>query len=233
VVQEDNSDVYVYNLARSTLSPLTFDPGEDTFPIWTPDGARVLFSSNRDGPTSVFSKAAAGTGQVEPVAAVGRYLVAASFSPDGETLVLYDRGNVAVMAMGGEREVEELVQSRFDYQFPELSPDGRWLAYESQESGRDDIYVRPFPNVDDNSWLISPDGGRTPVWGPDGRELFYRGLSQDTRMMVVPIDTEPTFSPGTPEVLFEGSPLLKRDSSASSPADSCHGRLRNSPFSTT
>jgi len=82
-----------------------------------------------------------------------------------------------------------------------VSPDGRWIAYTGRGSGRDEIYVRPFPNVDEGRWQISKSGGSEPLWGPDGRELFY---TTERAIMVLPIDVDPTFRPGSPEVLFEG-----------------------------
>ena len=83
----------------------------------------------------------------------------------------------------------------------EVSPDGRWMAYSSDQSGRNEVYVRPFPNVDDGRWQISREGGFSPVWASDGQELFFRGATQPD-MKAVSVETEPTFRPGNPEVLF-------------------------------
>ena len=213
VLQEDESDVYVYDLPGNTLDRLTFDPGADRYPLWSPDGAHVLFSSDRAGGLpEVFWTEADGTGSAEPLTSSGRYSVATSFLPDGETLLLYDAGNAAVMSLAGDddRAVDVLLNLDYEMQFPEISHDGRWMAYMTRESGRAEVYVRPFPSLD-RSWQVSRDGGRLPVWGPDGRELFYRGLSDEAAMMVVPYETEPTFRSGTPRVLFEGSPLLHDD----------------------
>ena len=99
-----------------------------------------------------------------------------------------------------------MIQEPGDQFYPDVSRDGRWIAYQSNESGQGEIYVRPFPNVDDGKWQISRAGGATPLWAPDGRELFYRSLGDDS-LMVVPIDTEPTFNPGNPEPLFESRHL--------------------------
>ena len=88
---------------------------------------------------------------------------------------------------------------------PAISPDGRWIAYSSDESGRIEIYVRPFPNVDDGKWLISTRGGESPIWAPDGRELYFDDYPD--QMMVVTIETEPAFATGNPEVLFRGEYL--------------------------
>ena len=103
--------------------------------------------------------------------------------------------------MEGDRTEEMLLEGVYASREPALSPDGRWLAYSSTESGARHIYVRPFPNTDDGQWRVSSVTGRYPVWSPDGRELFYRGLPIFD-MMVAQIETEPTFSSGTPEQLF-------------------------------
>ena len=97
-----------------------------------------------------------------------------------------------------------LLQTRFDEEHAAISPDGRWLAYTTDEAGQEDIYVRPFPNVDDRKWRISTAGAREPLWGPDGGELFYRGRGANA-VMSVRIETEPVFRAGTPEVVFEGA----------------------------
>ena len=110
--------------------------------------------------------------------------------------------DVHLLSMEGEPTVEPLLQTQFYEGQPAISPDGRWIAYESDETGRFEVYVRPFPNVEERKWPISSDGGREPVWGPQGRELFYRN---GQAMMVVRTVTEPTFMPGSPEVLFTGT----------------------------
>lgn len=109
--------------------------------------------------------------------------------------------------MDGEHQVEMLLQTEFSDSHPNVSPDGRWLAYTSDESGQRQVFVRPFPNVDDGKWQVSRNGGASPLWGPDSRELFYQTRARpDTpvTMMVAVNDTEPTFSPGTPVALFSG-----------------------------
>ena len=206
----ENHDVIVYDLERDTPTRLTLDPGADRYPIWTPDG-RVLFSSERDGTLNVFSKAADGTGQAERVTTSDYAQVPESFSVDGQTLVLLDvsggQFDLHVISLGGETRTEALIQTGFTEANSQISPDGRWIAYQSNESGQYEVYVRSFPNVDDSRFRISRDGGHSPVWAPDGQELFFR-RDGSLEMMVVDVEAEPTFRAGNPAVLFEAPYLL-------------------------
>jgi len=115
--------------------------------------------------------------------------------------------DIGVLTVEGEPNRDVLLDSEFFELRPAVSPDGRWLAYQSNESGQSEIYVRPFPNVDDGKWQISTDGGREADWGPEGQELFYRG---QTHLMVAEIETEPDFSWSSPEsVLDTGGYLMQ------------------------
>ena len=114
--------------------------------------------------------------------------------------------------MEGDRGKKQLLHEDYDEDYPLISPDGRWMAYQSNESGRYEVYVRPFPDVDrGGKWQISAEGGDSPLWSPDGSELFYRSGES---FMAVGVETEPTFNPGKPKVLFRGSYL-----SAEAPLD--------------
>ena len=197
IADGDNTDVWIWDLTRETLTQLTFDEGVDDFPLWTPDSARVVFSSSREG-GGLFWKAADGTGQVERLKE-GRARPQA-WAADGR-LIFEQAGDIGVLTMEGERTVEMLLDAEFRETEPALSPDGRWLAYVSYETGTPLIYVQPFPNIDDGQWRVSPDFGRNPDWAPDGRELFYR-TQGGADLMVAQIETEPTFSSRTPEPLF-------------------------------
>jgi serine/threonine-protein kinase len=126
---------------------------------------------------------------------------ALSFSPDGKRLVFGQGNDLYVLSMEGERTSQPLFQSQFRERLGRISPDGHWIAYESNESGRQEVYVRPFPNVEEGKWQISRDGGTEPVWALRRQELFYRNGGA---MMVVGIETEPTFTGGSPVVLFTG-----------------------------
>ena len=209
---DDNTDVVIYDLTRDIPTRFTFDPASDSFPVWSPDGERVVFASTREGTYNLFWKAADGTGETEQLTtgtATAQY--SSSWSRDGTALFFAEidpqKGtglDIGVLAMDDERALETLIETEFADAFPEISPDGRWMAYHSTESGQFEIYVRPFPNVDTGRWQVSRGGGRKPVWAPDGRELFYR-RPDDLAMMVAPIETEPTFRPGNSEVLFEAT----------------------------
>jgi len=202
--ESDGSDIWIYDLEREILTRLTFDPATDSFPVWTPDGQRIVFNSGRAGAgNNLFWKAADGTGQVERLTTNPNNQGAFSFSPDGKRLVFSETTttDLQVLSMEGERTSQPLFQSQFNEFRARISPDGHWIAYESNESGRQEIYVRPFPNVEEGKWQISSDLGQQPIWAPGGQELFYRSRQA---MMVVGIKTEPTFTVGSPVVLFTG-----------------------------
>jgi eukaryotic-like serine/threonine-protein kinase len=204
--------IRIWDLDRETMTPLTLDDGtENTIPFWTPDGKRILYTSSRGNIVTgdLYWKAADGTGTAEKLAALpGRGLYAQSFSRDGKTLVLWEltmspfSSDIGMLSMDGGRVRKGLLQEKYLEMSPRLSPDGRWLAYVSDESKRSEVYVRPFPEVDRARWPISTAGGYSPLWSPDGRELFYR--SGDA-VMAVRVETEPAFNPGKPTVLFRGA----------------------------
>ena len=209
-----NRDVMVYDLERDTPTRLTLDPGQDAYPIWAPDGQRVLFASDRHGRFNVYSKAADGTGQAERVATSRTIQWPESWSADGRTLVVGDNPmfqfDLHVLSFGEETESEGLLQSGFNEVNSHISPDGRRIAYQSDESGQFEVYVRPFPDVGAGRSRISRDGGQSPAWSSDGRELFFR-RTVSSEMMVVAVGPDTTF--GNPEVLFE-APYLLSDAGA-------------------
>ena len=207
VQSPENTDVWIWNLGRETLQRLTFDEGSDTHPIWTPEGSRLVFDSSREG-GGLFWKAADGTGEIERLMESPD---AGAFSWGAEGQLVFNEGgavggrNISTLTLDGDRHREVLLDSEFGQRRPAVSPDGRWLAYESKESGQWQIYVRPFPHVDDGKWQISTDGGREADWAPDGQELFYLG---PTHLMVAEIETEPTFSWSSPESVFDAAGYL-------------------------
>jgi len=202
-------DIWVYEPARDTLTRLTFDPAIDGTPVWTPDGKRIVFYSARAGPPNLFWKAADGSGPDERLTESPQPERAASFSPDGK-LLLFEQTHPTnledlwVLPMDGERKPRPILQTTFAERMPRLSPDGRWLAYVSNESGTDQVYVQPFSQggaPGGGKWQISSDGGDEPVWARSGRELFYRA---ENRIMVVDLAASSSFQPGKPRLLFEG-----------------------------
>ena len=205
-VRDQELDIWIWDLARETSTRLTFDAGQDQYPVWTPDSTRVLFSSTRDGPSNVYWKAADGTGTVERLTESANSQWSYSLSPDGQSLVLREQQpgtafDLRVVSLAGDRAVETLLATEFIELNGELSPNGRWIAYQSNQSGQQEVYVRPFPNVDDGQWQISTSGGTESLWASSGRELFYR---RGAELMTVPVEAESSFTPGTPEVVFNG-----------------------------
>ena len=211
-VRDQELDIWIWDLTRGgPLTRFTFDAAQDQYPVWTPDATRVVFSSQADGEPSLYWKAADGTGTVERLSESGTARAGYSFSPDGESLVFRearpDGGrDLRVLSLAGDRGVETLLGTEFSEGNGEISRDGRWIAYESNQSGQMEVYVRPFPDVDGGGqWQISTGGGTQPLWASDGRELFYRHGGE---VMAVSVQTEPSFTPGTPEVMFEGDYVL-------------------------
>jgi len=215
---ENQQDVWISELARGTLSRVTTDPATDNDPVWTPDGQRVVFPSQREqgGVFGFYLKAADGTGPVELLlmSETSAFFRPYGWSPDGKALV-FDygtpdaRGNIGVLSMEGDRPWEPLVQTNANEVSPAVSPDGAWLAYASDQTGQVEVYMERFPDLGDRR-QISTDGGAEPLWSPDGRELFYR---RGDTMMVVAIGGDPTSLVGSPEVLFEGPYWTQRTGS--------------------
>ncbi len=203
VAERGNRDVYVYDLARATSNRVTFSAGYNERPIWTPDGERLVYGSEREE-TGLFMKAADGTGQEIRLTTDTIGPNPDAFSPDGSHLVYWasQPSDLFLLSMDGDPVSEPLLAEDFDEDFSAISPDGKWIAYESNEEEVQQVYVQPFPNVEDGKWLISRESGAIPVWGPNGRELFYWNTIGGAMMMVA-VESEPTFSAGNPEELFD------------------------------
>ncbi|MBI3049747.1 MAG: serine/threonine-protein kinase [Acidobacteria bacterium] len=206
-IRDQENDIWIWDLTRETLTRLTFDPGWDRMPVWTPDGRRVAFSSQRAGGDNLFWQAADGTGPVERLTESPNAQFPTSFLPDGTRLVFREgmangASDIGVLTLEGERRTTPLMQTASAEWNPDISPNGRWIGYQSNDSGRDEIYVRPFPNVDAGRWQVSTGGGTRPLWARNGRELFY--LVGQGRVMAVPIQPGPTFVFGNPQVIVDG-----------------------------
>jgi serine/threonine-protein kinase len=198
-----NSDIWIWDIERGTRERLTNDEGMDAFPLWTPDGKRVIFASNREGSYNIYWKAADGTGETEPLLIRSNLaFMPTSISPDGNTLVLMTgTEDIGTISMEGDSEWTPLLQAEYDEMRPRISPDGRWMAYMSDETGQFEIYIRPFPDVNSDKYPVSTSGGTDPIWSPDGHELFYRN---NDKFVMVSVETEPALSLEKPKVLFQG-----------------------------
>jgi serine/threonine-protein kinase len=202
--QED--DIWVWDLGRTTLTRATFDPSIDAHPVWTPDGHRVIFSSDRAGARNLFWQAPDGTGAVERLSESPNQQNATAVSPDGRLLIFTETApktgdDVMQMALDGTRRVTPLVQSPFTERGGVVSPDGRWLAYEANDSGRIEISVRPFPEVNSGRWQVSTAGGTRPLWARSGQELFY--VAPTGALMRVGVERAPSWAATTPTLLVK------------------------------
>ena len=197
-------DIWVLNVARMTLSRLTFDGG-DQFPDWSRDGRRVVYTTLR-GENGVYWKPVGG-GAAEPLFTIEGKTIYEAILTNDEKRVIYRLGGIPgdmhYVHRDSSARSHALLDSRFDERSPGLSPDDRWLAYVSDETGRDEVYVRPFPEGS-GRWLISAAGGTEPRWRRDGRELFYRNA--DT-LFAVQIQTQSGFTVGDRRTLFTGAYL--------------------------
>jgi serine/threonine-protein kinase len=205
-ITEQETQTWLYDLSRDTLTRLTFQGNLNNRPVWTPDGKRIAFQSNNEGPLNIFWQRADGSGGLERLTTSEYTHAPHSWSPDGQLLAFIEvnptTGNdIWVLRLGDPaRDAQPFLRTPFNESVPRFSPDGHWLAYISDESGRYEIYVQPYPGPG-GKWQISTEGGTEPVWNPTGRELFYRS---GDKMMAVYIATQPGFAAGKPRMLFEG-----------------------------
>ena len=204
-VTEGQIDLWVYDFVRGVASRLQAD-GSSQAPAWTPDGQRLAYRATRRGTRNLFWRMADGSGTEERLTTGEGSAAPGEWTRDGAELVysntVLTTGSDIWILDRRDGRARPLVQTRFDEMHARFSPDGRWLAYSSNESGRYEVYVQAYP-VGGARSQISTDGGWEPVWNPNGRELFYRSEGGH-RMMAASIATAPRFSPGTPTRLFEG-----------------------------
>ena len=203
---DQENDLWRWDVTRTTLTRLTFDAAVDGHPAWTPDGRRIVFSSERAGARNLYGQAADGTGAVERLTESPNAQNGAAVSPDGTRVIFYETapktGNdVMQLLLDGTRRVTPLVQTPFIEQNGILSPDGRWLAYEANDSGRFEVYVRPFPDVNSGLWQVSTGGGTRPLWARNGQELFY--ASPTGGIMRVGVERGPSWAATTPTLLIK------------------------------
>jgi eukaryotic-like serine/threonine-protein kinase len=206
------SDIWMYDVSRGLRTRFTFDPGLDNNPIWTPDGKEIIFCSLRRGKGrfNIFRKSFAGGGEETLFLDSERDKFPSQITPDGKSLLFHTRGDPAtrtdiwLVPLTGKPEPTVVLRTEFGEQFPSLSPDGRFMAYESDESGRMEIYVSTFP-VPTRKWQVSQAGGEKPRWRGDGREIVYLAPNnQLTATEVTPAGTD--FQVGVTTALFPIQP---------------------------
>ena len=206
---QGNDDIWLLDADR--MSRFTFDPAIERHPQWSPDGTRIVFHSNRTGTRDLYVKAANGAGVEERVVASDQFKTPTSWSPDGRFLLYQSTDpqtayDLWVVPMVGEPTPSVFLKTPFSERWGTFSPDGRWVAYQSDESGREEIYVRPFvppgaATVAGGQWQVSTAGGAYAAWRPDGKELHY--LDPAGAMMAAPIAVAGSaVVPGTPAGLF-------------------------------
>jgi Tol biopolymer transport system component len=192
--------LWLQDLTRGAASRPTSDASLNSTPVWSPDGRHVVFSSNRTGDYDIYIKDVSGGGPEEPAFLSHQYKITSDWSRDGRYILFavfdnngLDRGgpDLWVLPLDGSRKAAPYLETRFAETHGQFSPDTRWIAYASNESGPFEIYVRPFPAAP-GKWLISVNGGRLPRWRRDGKELYY--LSAEGKLMAVSL--KPT--PGAP-----------------------------------
>lgn len=211
-------EIWLYEFARGVTTQFTFDSSWDTAPVWSPDGSRIVFGSAKEGNFNLYQKASNLATEDAPLFKSSDNKLPSSWSPDGRFLLYYSPippVHIWLLPLGGaaDRKPVRLDNSEFNEVYGRVSPDGRWIAYHSDESGRDEIYVRPVdvalltgsspagvPPVT-GKWMVSKGGGTAALWRRDGKELFYLGL--DGSAMAVEVSSGESFQAGIPKVLFK------------------------------
>jgi serine/threonine-protein kinase len=213
-IREQLSNVWIWDLTRDALMRLTDKPGAFQYCLWAPDGQHVVFSAVASAANQLLQMRADGTGQMEPLVDAATLKLTPypnAITPDGKFVIFRaiasgQLDNLYTVSLTGDHTVKPLLATEHSERNASISPDGKWMAFESDLSGRFEIYVRPFPNVESSQFPISTAGGVKPLWSPAGGEIFY--ISADNKMMAVPVKTAPGFSAGKPETLFDLSPYF-------------------------
>ena len=199
----DNTDVFIYTLARSSFRRLTFDPAIDAVPIWSPDGGRIAFGSSRGHNFDIYVKPADGSQPERKLELPGGVdMLPLDWSLDGHNLLYLAEPDLWVYSFTDGKS-HSFLKANASLNGAQFSPDGKWVAYSSNESGRWEVYVTSFPDAR-GKWQVSTNGGEQPRWRGDGKEIYF--LSPDARLMAASVDTKTEFESGTPTVLFQTDP---------------------------
>jgi serine/threonine-protein kinase len=228
-VADQDYDIWMWDLKRGgTLGRFTSDPSPDGHPIWTADGQRLVFASLRSGAYNLYAQAADGTGSVERLTAGPDRHIPAFVRPDGTGIIgteIATEGDIVWFKPAASQPaqdkssgsssfaVERLIHTNAVEFSPDVSPDGRYIAYQLQESGRSQIVVRPFPQVEDGRWQVATTGGARPRWARNGRELFY--LDEANRLTAVQVQT-------SGRALVHGSPTTVLETAYAGPFENAH-----------
>ena len=213
-------NIFVLDLAQGTTESLTnsFNMVNDN-PIWSPNGEQIAYvlgsltyiGIGEDSANIMLENVQGAGKQVIFTGKQGKWIYPFSWSKDGSVILTSEVGSkvnnfdIGIIMLGERPRHALLMRERYHEIQPQLSPDGRWLAYCTNESGKVQVYVSPFPDVNKGKWQVSSEGGNSPRWSPDGKELYYlKGLYSIEAVMAVEVKTEPTFSAGKPKVLFSG-----------------------------
>ena len=214
---QGSSDLWIWHFARETLTPLTSAPGLNANPLWTPDGRHIIFASTRAGVPNLYMQPADGTGPAIRLATSATPQMPTSIAPNGTAIIVNDQGNIvwysfssaaeeptrpASLILAKPPDVRPLIATPAGESSGKVSPDGRYVAYVSNASGRFEVFVQPFPQVETGRWQVSTTGGGQPVWARNGRELFY--IAEGNVLTVVPVQTAgASFTRGTPVRVFD------------------------------
>jgi Tol biopolymer transport system component len=207
MIANNNRDIWVVDLARGVPSRITYDGAADWTPSWSPDGTRLAFASSRTGNDDIYTKSASGVGTEELVFKSDAVEIPVNWSRDGRFIVFSrthpsGSGNDTwVLQLSPEKKAIPFVESPFDKVHAKVSPDGRWIAYSTNDSGMYQIVVQSFPDPNGGKWQITAQGGVEPKWRRDSRELYY--LAFDGKLMAVPVKGDRSFEAGTPAPLFD------------------------------
>src|SRR5262249_16517738 len=198
-------DLWLFESQRPTPLRLTFDASqENSSPIWSPDGKQIAFGSSRNGMWGLYKKPSDGAGDEDMLFQTKSQVLPVSWSPDGQFLVFGQReltGHLWILPLKGERKPEAFLQTKFNESHAQISPDGKWISYQSNESGQSEIYVRPFPSGP-GRWQVSTNGGSFSRWRSDGKELFYLTSINNGKMMAIEVNAGSTFEYGAAKELF-------------------------------
>ena len=204
--QAGTRDIWLIDIARGTPLRFTFNPVDEWLGVWSPDDDRIAFTSDQDGPGNLYLKSSSGAVNEEQILKTNERKWTTDWSLDGRfilyTSIFPKTGlDLWVLPMEGDRKPVPYLQTPFNEDYAKFSPNGRFIAYSSDESGRNEVYVQTFP-ASSGKWQISAGGGAQPRWRRDGRELFY--ISPDRKLMEVEVKSDTsTFEVGTPKALFQ------------------------------